>query len=491
MKLPNTFSVFPVEGKKPLVDWKEFSQRPHTYDERMEWDYKFTNYNLGIATGAVSRILVLDDDGGLDVTKYPVPKTLTQTTPRGGKHYFFKWTKELESKVTTKVGILEKVDVRGAGGFICFYGFDKPYHLVPIALPPKWLVDLLPSRSQIANNSSQIANKENDWMLKELEAIKPGEGNSGRTPTFVRIINKLKREGLSEGSVIALLTPWAEKYDYHKLEKIVIDQYKRYPVRQQSQDAETSNSLLDFLVDSKEINYVVPNLIAENTINILAGLQESRKSWELLDLAVAIASGTPWLGKFKVERKKVLIIDQERPKLEMQRRIKALVAGRGLSIEDLEGQLVPKAGTTMRINLDQSYEKLCRLIEEIHPEVILIDSLKTFQTGVITDNQSMQEVFERIKQLRLKYNLTFVILHHENKMAYLRSREGMEITAENVAGASSIAEVPEGIFISVNQNAEASIMHHVKNSYGIKQPPFFVRIVDLNEDKSKIVVEAY
>ncbi len=231
--------------------------------------------------------------------------------------------------------------------------------------------------------------------------------------------------------------------------------------------------------------------LAENTINILAGLQESRKSWLLLDLAVSIASGTPWLTKYSCNKRRVMIIDQERPKIEMQRRIKALLAGREIDFKDLEGSLTPKVGTTIRINLEQSYEKLCRMIEEIKPEVILIDSLKTFQTGTITDNQSMQAVFEKIKEIRMKYGVTFIILHHEHKGAYARTRDGLEVTAEMIAGAASIIEVPEGIFISVNQDSQSSILHHVKNSYGTKKAPFLIRVKDLNEAKSKIVVEAF
>ncbi len=487
MKIPNGFNIIPVQNKVPMIAWKEFTERLQTSEERQ----KFLNSGeqLGIVTGKVSKIFVLDDDGGLDHGKYPIPKTWEARTPRGGAHYYFRWTSELENKITTKTEILPKVDVRGEGGYVVHYGFRQPTGIVPLSCPPTWLIDLLPNKDR--NDETVSQHKPDNWIIEALENIQPGNGANGRTPTFVRVIGRLKAKGLNESEISGLLSPYAEKYDYRKLDNLIGDQFKRYPVPVRKEDLETSNSLTDFLLDTKAVPYIVPGCFAENTINILAGLQESRKSWILLDLAVAIASGTSWLDQYKCERRKVLIIDQERPRIEMQRRISALLAGRDLTVADLEGQLIPKVGTTFRINLEQSFDKLVRWIEEMKPEVVLVDSLKTFQTGIITDNQSMQEVFERVKELRSRFGLTFIILHHENKGAYARTREGLEITAENIAGAASIVEVPEGIFVSVNKDADSSLLYHVKNSYGTKQSPRLVKVVDLNESKSKIKVQGF
>lgn len=323
----------------------------------------------------------------------------------------------------------------------------------------------------------------------KLSNIKEGSRNND----FASIAGSLRSRGYTSNDIFELLRPKASSIEFPEKELWSVCQSVGRYVPRFIPDTEeaSSNSLSDFLSDSREVPYIVPGCIAENTINILAGLAESRKSWILLDLAVAIASGTLWLGSYQCEKRRVLIIDQERPKIEMQRRIKALLSGRELAFNSLEGFLTPKAGTTMRINLDQSYEKMVRLIEEVKPEVVLVDSLKAFQSGIITDNQSMQEVFEKIKHLRTKYGLTWVILHHENKGAYSRGREGLEITAENIAGASSIVEVPEGIFVAVNKDADSSYFYHVKNSYGAKQPPTIVKVQDLTEDKNKIAVVSH
>lgn len=490
MKIPNTFSIFPVKDKKPLVPWAEYQDRFPTLEERE----RFLKGQVGIVTGPISKIIVLDDDGGLDTKKYPIPNTLTQDTPRGGKHYVFKWIEELETKITTKTDIFnhkenEKgVDIRGAGGFVVFYGWKKPHFLVPLAHPPKWLLDLLPDRSDKNSTIAPTAygDMEKSKLQETLDDIRPGNRND----SFTRLAGSLRARGYNTIDMFNLLVPKAREVGFGEDElRLVCNSVGRYEPKFKPEDQD--DSLTSFLMDAKEIPYIIPGFLAENTINIIAGLGESRKSWILLDLAVAIASGGLWLNRHECKAKKVLVIDQERAKSEMQRRIKALVAGKELKVNDLEGRLIPKAGTTMRINLDQSYDKLCRMLDILKPDVLLIDSLKTFQTGIITDNQSMQQVFERFKELRFKYGLTIVILHHENKMGYTRTREHLEVTAETIAGAASIIEVPESIFIAVSQDSESSMLHHVKNNIGIKQPPSLVKVVDLDNTKTKIKVEAF
>lgn len=334
---------------------------------------------------------------------------------------------------------------------------------------------------------------EDSWILRELNAVKPGEGETGRTPTYIRVIGSLKARGMKQDEVVAFLTPWSEQHGYgsERLAKLVSDQYKRYPpVEDRAVDVETdTDSFIEFLNDYQEVKWLIPGVLAENTINTFVGLSESRKSWLMLDLAVAFASRTPWLNKFECPQRKVLIVDQERPKAEMQRRLRALIRGRNISPQTLEGYLLkPLVGTTIRIDLPQSFAALCRKIEASRPEIILIDSFKAFQSKDICSNFDMQLVMERFKELRNKYGVTFGIIHHEVKSAYLRNREGHSVTMEHVAGAGPVVEVSEGVFIVQHNDSDTSMVHHVKNSYGQKLAPFMVKVADLEVDKSKISV---
>lgn len=345
------------------------------------------------------------------------------------------------------------------------------------------LEDLYVSHSR---QSATAGATDQSWIKQKLDEVKEGNRNN----SFAAIAGLLRDKGFSQEDIFELLKPKAIElsFDLQELAS-VCRSIGRYKPTQQHTESE-DNSFLSFIEDEEEIKWIIPEVIGDNTINIVAGLQESRKSWLLLDLAIALSTETAWLGKYIPTKKcKVLLIDQERPKAEMKRRLKALLKAKDIPFKMLQDQLIPKAGTTYRINLDQSYEALTKLIDKERPDVVLMDSLKASVSCDITDNKAMQDVFEKIKHIRNTMGTTFIFLHHENKGAYQRDREGNEITAETIAGASVINEVPEGLFVAVKHGQDASMLHHVKNSYGLKQSPFAFVVKDLTEDKSQIAVE--
>lgn len=501
-------SVFPVSvtNKKPAVSWDRYQEELPTEDEiRADFAYAQKTYGecaVGVACGPVSNLFLLD----FDFEKHPeaqeffdnheFPRTWMERTRSGGIHIYFRWSDDLSERQTlTQSKLWPGVDTKGYGGYskVCpspGYEWIVAPHMAPLAFAPDWLVEMLvrkPSNRVIGEYNVKAAN----WMIADLLAINPGDGQHGCTPTFTRIVGRLKAKGMSIEESKFLLLPWAKEHEYEtRLDKLVEDQYRRYPQRADVIQEDSNHSLMQFLSNPEQHAYIIPDLLAEGTINVMAGLQESRKSWLLLDMAISIASGTPWLSKYPCQRRKVLVIDQERSKKEMKRRISALLAGRGIDPQTMEGFLVAKAETTFQLGDFKSFEAFTRLIETTHPQVVLIDSLKTIQSGDIKDSNAMQPLFEKFKELKTKHGVTLIILHHENNRAYQMIREKTEVTAETIEGSASIKQVPEGLFVVRNHDIDSSFVHHVKNSFGLKAAPFNVKVRDVTPDKLKIAVEA-
>lgn len=503
-------SVFPVsaETKKPAVSWDRYQDRLPTEEEiRNDFIYaegKFGRCAVGIATGPVSGTILLD----FDFAKHPeaikffeshtFPRTWKERTASGGIHLYFKWVDALNFKKTNTTSILHLgVDTKGYGGYSKItpsegYKWIVAPHMTPLAMPPQWLIDALADKDpHVVPGAFQ--QKSADWMIKELESVDPKDPINGRTPTFVRAIGRLKAKGLGENEVKFILSPWADKYEFPKLDYLVDDQFRRYPPKPEETPDVSNHSYKAFAATKKTIPFIVPGLVGLNTINVWAGLQESRKSWLLLDLAVAVASGTSWLNRYPCMKGKAIIIDQERPGDEMKRRLEALIVGRGLNADDIEGSLIPKADISPRfqLNIDESFAAFEKMVDEVRPMIVLIDSLSAIQSGDINSKPDMQKFFERLKVLRLKYGVSFVILHHENKGTYYMMRENLPVTAENIEGSGVINQVPEGLIVARNFDGESTTLHHVKNSYGTKLAPFMVKVRDITPDKQKIAVEAF
>lgn len=110
------------------------------------------NANIGLVTGPISGIFVLDVDGTegeSSLSNYPkLPHTLTSTTGRGF-HYFFRYP---DKKVFTRAGkFAAGLDVRGEGGYIVappsVHSTGTIYQFLddtaPIADAPDWLLDIV------------------------------------------------------------------------------------------------------------------------------------------------------------------------------------------------------------------------------------------------------------------------------------------------------------------------------------------------------------
>jgi len=486
--VPAYFSIFPVKDKKPLVKWEDYQNRLATSEEKLQWEKSYPNSQRGIVCGKISRIFVLDDDGGLDSKEYKIPSTWTTKTPKGGRHYYFKWIPELENKVTTKTGIFDKVDVRGEGGFVVAYPWEKPIAAIPLANPPQWLITMLP----LAHGAKNIEDKAKagvasaSWLSDALDDIKEGNRNA----SFTRIAGSLRARGYSVEDIFSLLKSRASEVDFDGNElKTICESVGRY---ERGSVSENASSIESFLEDIEQVEWICEPIIAKKTIGFTAGLPETMKTWILIDLAVESAKGGGmWLNRFLCRPAKVLFIDQERFKGETQRRFKAVIAAKNLQPKDLRGSLFIRCGTTTRLNLPQSFDAFRKELSEIRPDLVIIDSFAAFHTAEENNRQSIQEVLERVKQLRNEFGCAFVFIHHENKFAFRGKEEDREPSIAEMSGSVAIPAVAEFVLTVRRQNSESSFVYHTKSTLASTISPFLVKVVDLDEKKSAIKVEAY
>jgi len=116
------FSVIPVRpDKKPFIPWTDYQKRRATADEIRTWFSKHPDAMIGIVTGEISGILVIDCDTpeGYEAIQKHLPEGLLfpiARTPRGGWHLWFIYP--VGSRITIGTGIMPGVDYRGEGGFI-------------------------------------------------------------------------------------------------------------------------------------------------------------------------------------------------------------------------------------------------------------------------------------------------------------------------------------------------------------------------------------
>jgi len=185
------FRIFPAtihdNRKVPLIEnWANLATTDPV--QHKAWtDYFGDKIKLwGMPTGPRDDLFVLDvdvkheNDNGFNTIQsenLQIPQTMTQTTMSGGKHYIFKYPKdgqEYGNRVKFKPGL----DIRGAGGWIAYYGTDA----TPIGEAPEWVskealntvVDPSQPTIMIAPEIAQVIF---DNALEAIREAPEGEGN--------------------------------------------------------------------------------------------------------------------------------------------------------------------------------------------------------------------------------------------------------------------------------------------------------------------------
>jgi len=200
------FSIIPLlpGDKKPCAEWTQYQHEIADQKQIDGWWEKWPDANIGIVTGAISNVVVLDVDGqeGLDTIKqYDIPKTPYARTGGGGLHYYFKHPGFECRNFARK---LPGIDFRGDGGYVVappsihpngtrYEWIVAPWEVRP-AECPDWLLDLLTARPKAVPDD-------------DAEVIPEGKRND----TLTRLAGKMRRQGFSEGEIAAALLKVNEK----------------------------------------------------------------------------------------------------------------------------------------------------------------------------------------------------------------------------------------------------------------------------------------
>lgn len=115
------FSIIPIrQDKRPYIKWQEYQKRRATREEIEQWWRDWPDAMIGIVTGKVSNLFVIDCDTreGYEAVEKHLPDSLevpVARTPRGGWHLYFRYPC---NGVTVGTKVLPGVDYRGEGGYI-------------------------------------------------------------------------------------------------------------------------------------------------------------------------------------------------------------------------------------------------------------------------------------------------------------------------------------------------------------------------------------
>lgn len=163
--------------------------------------------------------------------------------------------------------------------------------------------------------------------------------------------------------------------------------------------------------------WLVENLWAEQAVGFIGGTPKSGKTWLALELAVAVASGQPCLGRYPVRHKgHVLLYAAEDCACAIKHRVDAISRARGIGdIGRLAIGLITE--DNLRLDSDEHQQRLAITLEKLEPRMLVLDPLVRLHR---TDENSAADVsglLHYLRQLQRQYRVAVVLVHHVRKSA--------------------------------------------------------------------------
>ncbi len=194
------FCPIPIKGRSKqtsLMQLAPYLERKATREELSSWSWS----GVGIVTGPLSGVLVLDVDGPegeAELKKHGHPITPMVRTASGGLHLYFRYPGR---DVRTGIRVAPGLDVKASGGYVVappsIGPNGKPYEWIvspedaELAEPPAWLMQLLEARSGQHKGPAPTVG----------EQIPSGERNK----VLTSMAGTMRRRGMEEAEILAAL----------------------------------------------------------------------------------------------------------------------------------------------------------------------------------------------------------------------------------------------------------------------------------------------
>ena len=445
------WSILPVkpDEKRPyMTNWLQYTRTRPGKQLVNNWFNNLSGAGVGLVTGKISGVVVLDVENWcptpVDELLKKYPTNMIARSGGGGVHLFYSYPQNV-GRITNRVGIFEGADLRADGGFLVL-----PPTLHPSGNRYEWIKRGIPGAFPMAflDLESRSPTSNEGWITEALRGVSEG----GRNDTCARLAGYFFKKGLNSDIVEALLMEWNEKNDPPLPVSEVRTTIKS--IERSHAGAERQFTSVDFKDDRNEahsdttntstfgvmkltdyvkgyggagVSWLVDEWLPDASITFLVSPPESYKTWMLLDLAVSVSAGVPFLGKYRVNSPgPTLIIQQEDSHSGLTDRL-ALIAEQKLgALPKLDGETwaIPSMpdipiyvhpDRQLRFGNKQVLAEMEKQIDQIRPKVIMIDPL--YSTTDSTDNY-MADLANRmmvLKTWRDKYGCSFVIAHHSKK----------------------------------------------------------------------------
>lgn len=453
------WSVIPLRpgSKEPWIKWAEFQKRRASENEVREWFKQTPNVNIGVVTGQISGVGVIDLDGpeGLTSGRNLGLKSSVVSLTGNGRQLWFKNQDGLSNSVKL---LAPGVDVRAEGGYVV-----APPSIHPNGRQYRWLTAF--TQAQVLNMSSfptglikksepttnpAILGNSKGWIAEALEGMTNGNIDN----TLFKICSRLRNDGLTEADAFTLLRPHAERAGATTghLESKIQNVWGRYEPKSISSRIQSGNSgqnrVLRFHSPSnpdsvnefRERQNDVAGERIETGYATFDTLSKGLKKGEVLTVAARTGVGkTNWvitpIRTFCETGKKVLLFSTEMSFDQIWSRYTATLT---------DSNSFQQHGLFICDEFTPDIERIEEAIKNVCPDLFIFDHI----SHIGTDYHIISKFMSEIKRLCRLFNIPAIVTAQLNRNAdYVESGNRVEPRLSMIQGSDQIGQMSAQVLL--------------------------------------------
>lgn len=456
------FSVVPCwPNSKVVMTDNGFYDATTDTDQIDAWWTQTPDANIAIRTDG---LVVIDVDPNEDGSRnqwmrdnpdqfMDLPVNAVATTPRGGTHY---WFAQLPGQPIRSVANdpVEKVDIRADGGYIMVApsyvkddkkGIDGSYGWT---IPPGMKTELSAVPTWFTQSLKQTKKPE---QKVDQTIVTPDSGFVGLSVTVeaIQLTDNMPKEiadnrdswlrvGMALHSICAaLLFVWIQfskrssKYQPGECERLWNGFHANREngvgigtLRHYSQSSKANERRLNWIPSSEFAStfypqdYIVDGILCSKQNCIVAARSKSMKTTTAIDLAISVASATPFLGKFNVKTpRRVAFVSGESGEKTIQETSNRICASKGKSLASLN---IKWGFNLPRLSVGCDLLEFRDLLVENSIQLVILDPLYLCLLDEQSANQAsnllgMGPRLNKLTELLQGTDCTIVCIHHARK----------------------------------------------------------------------------
>lgn len=161
-------------------------------------------------------------------------------------------------------------------------------------------------------------------------------------------------------------------------------------------------------------DWLIEGLWANEAVGCIGGTPKAGKTWLALEMALAVASGQPCLGRFPVKNPGpvILFCAEDGPRA-VQERVAGLAKARGIDFARLAVGWIDAA--TIWLDDPKHQKRLALTVAAMKPRLLVLDPLVRLHRGDENSASDIANVLGYLRGLQREHHVAIVLVHHVRK----------------------------------------------------------------------------